>query len=313
MSGGNVDVVVVTTDRRDLVLQCLEHLTDAAIGQVTVVVNGSQDGTVEAVESGFPDAAIVALPQADSLPVTENRGAAHGQGELLLFMNDDVLATPEAVSRLTAALDADPRAVVAGGRLVNPGDLRTQEQYRPRTFPSLRIVALQVLDVERLWPSNPVTRRHWGIGLDDATTVTVEQPAGSCLMVRRDAFEAVGGFDERYWIWYEDTDLVRRLSERGHALYVPSAAFRHLGAGSVKRLTPAQVVLIRNHGLLTYCSTHFTRPARRMLGLLLLVAGLPRIVVFWRWRPDMSAAYRRLAGAALALLRGRSVPSLVDR
>jgi N-acetylglucosaminyl-diphospho-decaprenol L-rhamnosyltransferase len=311
MTSHRVDVVVVTIGEH--VLQCLEHLTDPSIEQAIVVVNGSHDGTVEAIEKGFPSVTIVSLPHAEGLPFAENRGAERGSTELILFLNDDVLPAERAISLLAEALAADPTAVAAGGRLVNQDDLETQEQYRPRSFPSLGVVALQLLDVERVWPSNPVTRRHWGAHLDDERTVAVAQPAGACLMVKREAFEAIGGFDEGYWIWYEDTDLVRRLSSHGRALYVPGAVFRHFGAGSVWRLSSAETVLIRYHGLLRYCQHHFSSPSRRGLGALLLLIALPRIAVFAWWRPDMAVAYRRLVRSAVALVCGKPVPALVQR
>jgi N-acetylglucosaminyl-diphospho-decaprenol L-rhamnosyltransferase len=129
--------------------------------------------------------------------------------------------------------------------------------------------------------------------------------------VRRDAFDAIGGFDERFWFWYEDVDLARRLADRGTLLYVPTAVFRHLGGASFARWDKARFVRSNYHGALRYAEAHLGRGQRAVLGL--AVAGLlaPRVAVYARRDRPLAEAYRAAIAAALALARGRTVPSLV--
>ena len=312
MSITSVDVVVVTTNRRDIVLECLRHLDDPIIRAVIVVVNASVDGTAEAIRSAFPHVTVVELAQTASLPETNNRGAERATSDFVLFMNDDVVAAENAVASLAQAASEAPDVVAAGGRLVDPTTLETQPQYRPRTFPTLLTFALTLLDIERFWPGNPITRRHWGGDFDDETTTDAEQPAGACLLVRRSTLERIGGFDERYWVWYEDTDLLRRLADHGRILYVPTAVFRHLGGSSVGSWKQADVVRSRYQGILRYGEAHFSAASRIGLASLAITAALPRAVVFRQTRPDVCVAYRAITRAAIALLRGRDVPQLVS-
>jgi GT2 family glycosyltransferase len=97
------------------------------------------------------------------------------------------------------------------------------------------------------------------------------------LVVRRDIFELVGGWDSNFAFWYEDVDLARRLRSYGEVLYVPSAAFTHLGGHSAGRLSRAQVVSRHYRGALLYAAKHFRAPSRIGAGLLYAVVAAVRV------------------------------------
>jgi N-acetylglucosaminyl-diphospho-decaprenol L-rhamnosyltransferase len=293
-----IDAVIVTFDTREMTLGCVAALPDEV--HPIVVDNASTDGTAIAVRDRCPHATVVRLDQPVGYAAACNRGAEAGDGPLVLILNSDIVAEPGAVERLRAALEADPGAVAAGGRMVDPGTMATQAPYTPKPFPTLATFALSLVGVNR------TPQRSF----DEDNTVAVDQPAGACLLVRREALEAVGGFDERFWFWYEDVDVAKRLGERGRLLYVPSARFEHLGGASFARWDRAEGVRSLLHGMTQYAAVHFPPAQRVLFGLLLVLASLPRIVVFSRWKRDLAAVYRAALGAAGALVRGRDVPAL---
>ena len=306
-----IDVVIVTADTREMTLGCVAALQDEALVDALIVVdNASTDGTAEALGRQFPATRIVRLDQGAGFAAACNRGAERGAAEHVLFLNSDILSATGAIARLTQALDEEPSAVAAGGRLVDSDTLRTQAAYRPRTFPSVGTLAVQLLGVEEAWPGNPVTRRHFGSGLDETTTVPVQQPAAAALLVRRAAFERIGGFDERFWFWFEDSDLLARLHREGEILYVPAAAFRHLGGGTFRRWSKVELIRSLHHGMLHYCDARLPRRQRAAIGLLTVAIALPRVALFRRRRPDEAGAWRDIAGAGGALIAGRPVPPL---
>jgi GT2 family glycosyltransferase len=312
---GLVDVVVPTYDAGPLLLSCVEHLLpDPAIGRVIVVDDVSADGTLEALRERFPEAAGIALPEHRGLAHACNAGAAAATAEYVLFLNNDIFAERGAVRRLVQALAAHPAAVSAGGRLVDAADGRTQDAYRPRDFPGLAALAIRLLGVERLWPANPWTGGHLRRPLGEDAPVEIHgQPAGACLLVRRAALEAVGGWDERFWFWYEDVDLSRRLDGRGPALYVPSAVFRHVGRHSTSRWAKPTQHRRLYHGTLTYGLTHLRAPARVALAALVAGVCLPRIPWYAaRGRPEAAAIYRELIGSALRVAAGRRLDVPAD-
>jgi N-acetylglucosaminyl-diphospho-decaprenol L-rhamnosyltransferase len=297
-----VDVVVVTADSRDLVLRCLDRLDDPAIAATIVVDNASSDGTAAAVERRHEEAIVVRLDEPQNLAAAYNRGAVAGSSELILFLNDDVLATPGAVSMLVAALAALPGAVAAAGRLVDPETGETQPEYQPRAFPGVLTFAAALAGIERLWAANPWTGAHHRRPLDDRVTVTVDRPAGACLLVRRTVFEAVGGWDEGFPLWYEDVDLARRLRRHGTILYAPSAVFEHIGGWSTRRLERAEVVERTYLGTLRYGAKHFGPMRRLALGGLYAAVGAARART--SRDPELAAVYRKVRRRALSLLRG---------
>jgi N-acetylglucosaminyl-diphospho-decaprenol L-rhamnosyltransferase len=309
-----VDAVVVTSNSRELVLRCLEHLTDPAIEHVVVVDNASSDGTVEAIKAQFPEVEAVRFDRHSGLSSAFNAGAERTSAPLILFLNDDIFATEGAVARLVAELEARPDAASAGGRLVDADEAgATQDRYRPRSFPTLLTFFMGLTGADRLWKENPWSAGHLRDKLNDRDTVEVDQPAGAVLLVRREAFEAIGGWDETFSFWYEDVDISRRLAARGKALYVPSAAFQHLGGGTVLRWDRAQIAARTHWGILRYAEKHFSRLRRIGLAMLIAALALPWIAlgaVLPRRYGDVAQVQRRALRSAIALARGKPVPRL---
>ncbi len=307
-NGGVVDVVVVTSNSRDLILKCLQHLTDPELGKIVAVDNASTDGTVDAVREEFPAVETLHLDPHSGLSRAFNLGAARTTAPMVLFLNDDVFAKPGAVSRLVAALAARPDAASAGARLVDPGEHgATQDRYRPRAFPTLMTFVMTLTGLERLWPGNPWSGAQ---RVNDRDTVEADQPAGACLVVRRSAFDAVGGWDEGFWFWFEDVDMSRRLADEGPSLYVAGAAVEHVGGGTVLRWNRAEILARTHHGILLYGYKHFSGLRRIGLGLLLLVLSLVAIVVFAFVDRDVVRVRARIVRGALALIGGKQPPAL---
>src|SRR4051812_37004825 len=267
-----VDVVIVTFDTREITLACAARIADPR-AHVIVVDNGSTDGTARAFESR--GVTVVRFAQGVGFAAACNRGAAAGDSPLVLFLNSDVLARPGALGALLDALDERVDAVAAGGRLVDPGTDDTQPAYAPQRYPGLWTLVARVTGLERLG----------GDGVDPALlaergTIECDQPAGACLLVRRDVFAAVGGFDERFWFWYEDVDLARRLHERGVLLHVGGAVFEHLGGGTFAAWGRERGLRSRLLGIERYAEVHLDGPSRFVVGLALAGSGLARSVVF---------------------------------
>jgi N-acetylglucosaminyl-diphospho-decaprenol L-rhamnosyltransferase len=305
-----VDVVAVSADMAEMTLACISALPEAGAVNTVVVDNGFDDAAGAERQAIAARASVVRLGSPHGFAAANNRGVAVGEAPFVLFLNSDVLAVSGAVEALLDALREDPGAVAAGGRLVDPQTLVTQPEYRPRPFPSLANFLVILSGLEELWPGNPLTSRYHGAQVDDSTTQAVAQPAAAALMVRRDELEAVGGFDERFWFWFEDADLLKRLAERGRVLYVPGAVFRHLGGGSFRRWTKVERIRSVHHGMLQYASVHFPPPARALLGLATVAVSLPRIILFRRSRPAECRAWRDVLVAGLALSSGRPVPAI---
>jgi GT2 family glycosyltransferase len=296
---GEVSAIVVTANTVEMTDACVRALLPQA-SEVVLVDNGSTDGTAAALTALDRRLRVIALSRPVGFARACNLGVEEARSDHVLFVNSDVTPGAGALGRLVAELDGHPNAVAAAGRLVDPGTERTQDQYRPRTFPGVLSLVVQLTGLARAWPRNPVTRRHLGLDLDDRRTIPVDQPAGACLLVRRSAFDAVGGFDEGFWFWYEDVDLALRLRRIGPMLYVPSAVFEHHGGASFARWSQAEVVRSRHYGLLRYVQRHFGPLRRTSVALALLPVLTVRRQLA---QGDAREAYREVRAATLDLIR----------
>ena len=177
---------------------------------------------------------IVHRPENPGYGASCNDGAAliSSQCSIIVACNPDVVFSPEALGTLVDALLANTHVGVVGPRIVN----RDGSVYpSARAFPGIRVGVGHAL-FARLWPANPWTRRYLG-SYEGRDTKVVDWLSGALLMVRRSAFEEIGGFDPRYFMFLEDVDLCFRLKRRGwRSLYVPQAQIMHSGAHSTSKV-----------------------------------------------------------------------------
>jgi N-acetylglucosaminyl-diphospho-decaprenol L-rhamnosyltransferase len=244
-----VDVVVVTYNSRDHVQRCLAALGSDPRLAITVVDNASSDGTPELLERD--DVRLLAQSHNGGFAVGCNIGARAGSAPVIVFLNPDSEVTPEGLLGLAECLRRDPR-VGAVGPQIRDEDGRLQ--WSVRRVPSFATSLGSAFFIPRIWP-----RTRWS--LDVATPATYAQAtsadwvSGACLAVRRELFEQLGGFDERFFMYYEDADLCRRVHEAGFDVrYEPSVEVVHVGAASAPRarmiptMTDSRILYARKHG-----------------------------------------------------------------
>ena len=306
---GCVDVVIPTFNARDLVAACVERLLDdPAVSSVIVVDDASNDGTAEALEARFRmRVAVVVLEGHRGLSRALNAGARHGSAGLLLFLNNDILAPAGGVTQLAQALAARPSAVAAGGRLVDPGTLVTQRSYVPHDVPGLAAMLVRAARLDR-WTHNPWSGGHLTKPLQDSGVhLTKRQLAGGCLMVRRAVFESMGGWDERYWFYYEDVDFGRRLRSYGSSVYVADAAFEHVGGASASAWRQHEFDARVQYGAMVYAQLHLSPVGRQLVGLTTAASTLVKLAAA-RGDRDAYRSYRWVWRCAAALSRRRPLP-----
>jgi GT2 family glycosyltransferase len=271
-----------------------------------VVDNASDDGTEEAVRQHYPDVELVRCVANVGFGRACNIGAARGSGRYVLFLNSDIVARSGAVRQLVQALHGDKGRVAAGGHLVHLGSDRTQVGFVLRAFPTLPAQLALLVGLERFWPTNPISRRQLMLDFDYNRTQDVSaQPAGACLLCRRDAFDSIGGFDESFYFWFEDVDLVRRLGERGRIAYVHDAVFEHAGSGTFAQWGRPEIVVTRYRSLLHYFAKHHSRPAQYGLAAAVAALGLIRATALWPVDRHRARAYAAVVSLAAHHVAGR--------
>jgi N-acetylglucosaminyl-diphospho-decaprenol L-rhamnosyltransferase len=301
-----VDVVIPTFNNRELVLDCIAALKDPVIARLVLVDDVSTDDTIDAVAREAPNVTILGLTEHRGLSHAFNEGSAQGDAPYVLFLNDDVIATEGAIGQLVEHLDRRPDIVFAGGRLADPRTGRTQERYKPRPLPSTATLIARLTGVERYWQANPWSGQHLRDPLpEDVPSTIVQQPAGACLLVRRSALDEIGGWDERFWFWYEDVDLAARLLRFGRGVWDPQAVFLHVGRHSTRSWDKPKQHARLYHSTLCYAQAHLSTPGRWLVSTVALIACSIRIPLYGlRGRREAARIYLELAKQAASVALG---------
>ncbi len=224
--------VVVNHDAGPTLAACVESLRADGVSDVVVVDNGGGDGSTEALVATDPDLTVVRTGANLGYGGGANRGVSATDAGTVVVANPDVVVHAGAVAALAAALAADPTAAIAGPRILNPDGSRYPSARR---FPSM-IDAIGHAALATLWPGNPFTRRYRMVDLDPLENAAVDWVSGAFFVVRHQAFEEMGGFDESYFMYAEDIDLCWRAHQAGwKVLYVPAAVVTHLQGVSTAR------------------------------------------------------------------------------
>jgi len=265
-----VAAVVVDFHAESALAGCVDSIKLDGVEEIIVVENGTPGSTLAALTGR---GVTVVEP---GLNLGYGRGANRGvalvkEHDLVLISNPDVVVHHGAVAALVAALDAQPRTAVAG-----PQIRRLDGSVYPshRVFPNFWLAGLHAL-LAPLWPQNPATRRYRSRH-DDGS---VDWVSGACFMVRRRAFEEVGGFDERYFMFAEDMTLCWDVRQRGwNVAAVDDAVVTHVEGLSRQRATRSMVWA--HHRSALRFEVHTARGFRRaLIPLAALVLGVRLVVV----------------------------------
>lgn len=299
-----VGIVIVTYNSAGEIGACLEAACRSG-AEVVVVDNASADGTVEEARRF----GVTVLANADNrgFAAAANQGIAALSEPLILLLNPDAV--------LCAGLDAlaeacaRPRTAGASGKLVSPGGA-PQTGFMFRRLPTTAALVFEALLLNRLWPRNPVNWHYRCLGHDDNAAQEVEQPAGAFLMVRREIWEELGGFDERFHpLWFEDVDFCKRARDRGYSFYyTPYAVAKHTGGHSIPKIPLEERQLCWYRSLFGYvarhmppggvCAVAFAVMAGSLLRMAGAVAGsrsLGPVRVYWKVM-QLAGRYFFLAG-----------------
>lgn len=269
-----VTVIIVNYNGGHHLATCLQSLRQhhsSATAEVIIVDNASSDGSVDHLPPGTVDR-LIRNGQNVGFGRACNQAAQEARGEALFFVNPDVIFTEPLIGPLADYLREHGDVAAVGPRLVYP-DGRLQPSRG--SFPTVLRSAALVWEVKRLLPDDEAMIR-WGIlspWFAQHRPVEAEQVVdyltGACLMVRRRAFDAVQGFDEGFFLYYEEIDLCRRLAERGgKTVFLGSLTARHVVAAAAGQ-APYRRLGDRRRSLVHYANRHFRTDQRWLLALVL--------------------------------------------
>ena len=230
-SGGRVSAVIVHyRTPRETVRAARAVAESSPETEILVVDNASGDGIEADLAAAVPTARLLAEPSNRGFGAACNRGARESSRPYILFLNSDAYLRPGAVAALVAAMDAAPGAAAAAPRLSNPdGSLQCSIQRLPSPW---RIFC-ESMGLAFLSGGRPPFAGHSATREDHGRPRSIEAVKGAALLVRRADFDAVGGFDEKFFLYAEETDLLARWRGMGRGLlFEPRAEVVHEGGAS---------------------------------------------------------------------------------
>ena len=255
-----VDVAIVSWNTSRAALRAAGGFiaSEDAEARVTLHDNASDPGERDILErDAGPGIELVLAPRNCGYSRAANAALARGGAPFICVSNADVEPAPRMLAALAFAAAADPQAGMVGPVFTGGGN-----RHHAR-IPSPAVLTARLFAGRAGTRVPPLPR--------GSEALAVEQPSGACFLMRREAWEAAGGFDEDFFLWYEDVDLARRLLAAGrHNLVVGAAVAHHQGGSSFSRVEPGRAQDIRLRSMQHYIEKHHPRlrgPSRPLVAL----------------------------------------------
>lgn len=266
----DITICIVSWNRADLLEQCLQSIYETdqdATFEVIVVDNASADSSPDMVSRLFPQVQILVNADNRGFGRANNQAIEIGRGRYFLILNPDTLLMDRTLDQMIAFLEDHPRAAVVTGKVYESNSLdevRISYDYRDLTPGFLfRNDLATVGGLHRIFPGNDrIAGWVWG-GSDPEIAQRVSQVTGAFMGVRREAIDEVGMFDERYFLYMEETDWCRRFRQAGWEIhYTPDSAIVHISEGSSQLRTDRNQLYYNSIKL--YLHKHFGWSGRLM-------------------------------------------------
>lgn len=296
-----LSVIIVNWNTREHLRACLRSIFTYPPDEpfeVWVVDNASSDDSVQMVREQFPQVNLIANEQNMGYGRANNQALRQAQGEFALILNSDIEVTPHALQALIDFMRQHPDAHAAGGQLILPDG-----SIQPSCSERLTLWAV-FCEQSLLAKAFPRSRLFGGYTLtwwSYDSVREVEQVVGACLMLRRQSDGSFPLFDERYFMYAEDTELCHRIRRRGGRIYyVPHARFKHhLGASSEQESIRTEMVKAYNRSRILFFREVYGAWSVPVYRLLIAMGALLRLTLWTgAWlvgKPDRRHAARHVA------------------
>lgn len=250
-----LSIIIVNWNSLEYLRTCLQSIlhSESIPGlEIIVVDNNSTIDPRQSIAAEFPTVKVIRSERNLGFSGANNLGFRYSSGRYLLFLNPDTVVIGSALFTLLRSFASLPDAGILGCKLLNSdGTLQTSCIQK---FPT---ILNQLFDFELLrsrWPMWSI----WGIAplfANDPDAAAVEVVSGACLMMARDIFEQVGGFNETYFMYAEDVDLCYRTRTAGRTVYYTGQAqvVHHGGGASKARNGSAWIAVMQRRAILQFC------------------------------------------------------------
>lgn len=279
-----LSIIIVNWNSRELLQKCLSSIydnTNMLTLEVIVIDNASRDGSAGMVEREFPQVSLIKNKDNLGFAKGNNQGFLQARGRYVLILNPDTEVVSDALLKMVKYLKSNKEVGAVSGRLVYPDG--TFQRYYSRFPTFLSILTTWFLPKALAYKSKP-TRAYLMLDDDFSKEIEVPQPAGSCLMVKRDLFLKECFMDEQFPIFFNDVDLCRRIYNKGKKIYVlPDVTIIHHWAKGGSEQGKKSLFLSGEYfiSMFDYFSKYERAVKADLLRILISLGFLIRILAFF--------------------------------
>lgn len=274
-----LSIVIVSWNVAPLLAACLDSITawmpDISY-EVVVVDNASSDGSVEMLRTRFPAVTVIASDENLGFAGGVNRGVRACRGTFVWLLNPDTELMADSYTVLRSSLDSDRRVGIAGPRLIDTHGVAAMGAGG--RFPGARSILNTAVFAHRLLPRARLARGLW-LSFDERAPRRIDWVSGAAMLFRRETFDSVNGFDERFFLLCEDIDFCRRACDLGwQTRYVPETTVIHHEGSSIAQQDD-ELLGKRQASLRSYLGKRFGTTRAALLMLPLKASYLLRLMI----------------------------------
>ncbi len=232
-----LSIIIVNYNTKDYLRKCLSSIykyLPSCSYEIICVDNHSKDGSKVMIKREFPQVKLITNARNVGFARACNQAAKRAKGEYILFLNPDTITTKGAIDNMLNFFAKTKDAGCVGARLLNnDGSL----QFSCRTFPTpFNSIFGRKSLFTKFFPNNRMSRQFLLTDLDYEHIQIVDSIRGACILTKKEILEKVGFFDERFFLYVEDTDFCYKLKKANyHVYYLPTAVFFHKLEASVEK------------------------------------------------------------------------------
>ncbi len=232
-----LSIIIVNYNVKEFILNLLQSISSAAKDlsyQVLIVDNASDDGSVEVIKEKFPSVNLIVNTKNVGFGKANNQALAKAKGDYILLLNPDTIVKEDTFENLFKFFEANADAGMATCKVLNPDG--TLQLACRRSFPGPWTSFTKVTGLSSLFPNNKLFAKYNLTYLDENQSYEVDAISGSFMMMRKEVYEKVGGFDPEFFMYGEDLDLCYRIQKSGYKVYyVHTTEIIHYKGESTKR------------------------------------------------------------------------------
>jgi GT2 family glycosyltransferase/lipopolysaccharide/colanic/teichoic acid biosynthesis glycosyltransferase len=233
----DLSIIIVNYNVKEFLQNLLHSIEKASLNisnEILIVDNASDDGSVELIREKFPSVKLISNTENLGFGKANNQALEIATGNFLLLINPDAIVSEDTLDNMMRFFENNPKAGLAGCKILNPDG--TLQLACRRSFPGPWTSFCKVTGLSNLFPKSKLFARYNLTYLDEDQTYEVDAISGSFMMMRKEIYDKVGGFDEEFFMYGEDLDLCYRIQQAGFKVfYSHTTQIIHYKGESTKR------------------------------------------------------------------------------